>query len=711
MRLHHSRLLAVTLTVTLAAGRTLAADPGADTSLGLVPADAAFYGASLRLGEQFDRFTQSKAYAKLKALPVVQHALEHLRAEAGKRDTPIGHISAALNEPANRELLDLLRDAVRQEFFVYGSNRWTDLAKLAVELQSSMRFGPAVAALQGQDPEQAQIRSLVNALSTVGDRLQVPDFVVGFRVTKAETANAQIKRLEEHLKKATADGPLKDRVQRERVAGSEALTVTVDGAMVPWDEIPIANEDAAAEFKKIVPRLKRLKLTAALLVKGNYLLLTIGPDANVAGALGRGQALATRPEVKPLAKVDEKNLIGVGYMSKAIAAAVATSPEDITGIAEFAKGALDKAPISNARKAAIEKDLKELAQEIAAALPPPAAMFTYTVRTPRGQETLSYEYGPAPKTPPRRLTVFEHVGGSPLVVIAGRTGDPVATYRTLARWMRTFYGHAVGIYDEMFGEDNKLKASIQIVEPFLKRFDDITATQLMPAMGEGTDALVIDGKWTSKHWFPQLNQDGAEMAMLEIGCVRTVKDPAKFLQALQEYRTLANDVLAKAREMGAPLPPDASVPAAKAEKVGPGTAYHWPILSAGPDGIVQPNLGLSEQVVAVSLSLKHTERLLKPTPLPGEDRSLTERPLQSAVGVNVAGLIGTVRPWIERFALPMALANVPPDAPKGLTASEIPAQVKTVLDVMQCLRGIRSIRYREGDANVSRTETVIRDLQ
>lgn len=712
MRLHHSRLLAVALTAALAAGPTFAADPGADTSLALVPADAAFYGASLKFGEQFDRFVQSKAYAKLKALPAVQAGLERIRAESGKSDTPIGHITAVLNEPANRELLGLLRDAVRREFFVYGSNRWVEFAKFGVELQGAVRFGPALAALQGQDPETAQARALINALNAIGDKLQVPDLVLGFRVTKAETANAQIKRLEELLKKVTADGPLQGRVRRERAAGSDALTVTVDGSMVPWEEIPITDEDAATQFKKVVPHLKKLKLTAALFVKGNYLLLTVGPDANVAAALGRGPALATRSEVKPLARADEKSLLGVGYVSKALAASVATTPEDVTGIADVARGFLAKAPISAQRRAALEKDLKQLAEEIAAALPPPAAMFTYKVTTPRGQESMTYEYGPAPKIPARPLTVLDHVGGSPLVVVAGRNGDPVPGYRTFVRWLQVFYGHAMGIYGDMFGgEDNKLNAVMQVAQPFLKRFDEITASQTLPALGEGTEALVIDAKWTSKHWIPGLDQDGADLPMLELGCVRTVKDSAKFLQALQAYRALANDALAKAREMGVPVPPDASIPPAQSQKIATGTAYHWPILSAGPDGVVQPNLGLSDQIAAVSLSLKHTERLLKPTPMPSQDRPLAQRNLFGAVSVDIAGLIGAVRPWIERFAVPRAVANVPPDAPKGLTASEIPGQVKTLLDVMQCLRSIRSVSFREGDANVTRTEAIIRDLQ
>src|SRR5262249_11821696 len=157
----------------------------------------------------------------------------------------------------------------------------------------------------------------------------------------------------------------------------------------------------------------------------------------------------------------------------------------------------------------------------------------------------------------------------------------------------------------------------------------------LPALGEGTEALVIDAKWTSKHWIPGLGQDGADLPMLELGCVRTVKASGKLLQALQPCRSLANDALAKAGERGWPDPRAASIPPAQSQRIATGTAYPWPLLSAGPDGVVQPNLGLSDQVVAVSLSLKHTERLLNPTPLPPEDRPLAQRNLFGAVGVDI----------------------------------------------------------------------------
>ena len=40
----------------------------------MVPADAAFYSASLRLKEQLDIFLESNAYAKLMEIPLVQLA-------------------------------------------------------------------------------------------------------------------------------------------------------------------------------------------------------------------------------------------------------------------------------------------------------------------------------------------------------------------------------------------------------------------------------------------------------------------------------------------------------------------------------------------------------------------------------------------------------------------------------------------------------------
>jgi hypothetical protein len=199
--------------------------------------------------------------------------------------------------------------------------------------------------------------------------------------------------------------------------------------------------------------------------------------------------------------------------------------------------------------------------------------------------------------------------------------------------------------------------------------------------------------------------------MLELGFVRTVKDPAKLLAGLGGYRDLINDVLDKAKQFGAPIP-EGGLPKPEAKKVAGGTVYFWPLPPAGQDPQVQPNLALSNEVMTTTLSVKHSERLLEKTPLSVNGGPLAQkRPAIGIVVVNFAGFIGAVRPWVEQYALPLALEQMPDKTPPGLGKADIPDQVRTVFDVLGCLRQYTSVTYREGPATVTHSELVIRDLK
>jgi hypothetical protein len=689
-----------------------------DTSLKLAPADAAFYSSSLRLGEQMDRFLKSNAYAKLHALPAAKYAVDQLRKLAAQSDNPLGQINQFFRQPDNRELAELVHDFWKREVFVYGGANWAELVPLLQEVNAAQRFAPLMALLEGGDPgkrSRAQAHAILHTLNESADKIQVPDLVIGFRLSQAAPAVAQIKRLEGLLTQlADQHPPFKGRVKRQQVAGAKALTVALDGSMVPWDKIPWDDlEEEKGEFQKLRARLPKLTLTACLLVQGDYLLLAVGPSTATVEKFGRGPALASRPELKPLAKFADRPLIDIGYASQALAAAAATTGEDIEGLVEMAKAGLEKAPLTEQRRKLIEKDLQQLAKEITAALPKPGAGLSFTFLTERGQEGYSYNYAPAGPAAAGPLTVLDHLGGSPLVAAAGHTGDPTPGYREFVKWVKVFYGHAEAIIKESAPEgwQQKFQAFMEPLLPFFKRLDTITGTVLLPALGAGQSGFVLDAKWTSKNWFPGLDQGDKALPMLEVGCVRSVKDSAQVLRALTSYRELLNDVLARAREYGAPVSGE-GVPKAEAKKVSAGTLYYWPLPPAGQDEQIQPNLGLSEQFQVVSLSLKHSERLLASNPLKDDVRRLAggQAPASVAV-VDFAGLIGAIRPWVEQFAVPAAVAQIPDDAPEGLKRDQIAEQVRTVFDVLQCFRTYVSATYREGDATVTHSETVIRDLR
>ena len=60
--------------LVVAASRPAAADerPKLDTSVKLIPADAAFYSSMLRIGEQFQAIKHSNAWAKISEMPFVR---------------------------------------------------------------------------------------------------------------------------------------------------------------------------------------------------------------------------------------------------------------------------------------------------------------------------------------------------------------------------------------------------------------------------------------------------------------------------------------------------------------------------------------------------------------------------------------------------------------------------------------------------------------
>jgi hypothetical protein len=719
MRLHR---LAFAVVVLAAPAR--AADPGPESSLKMIPADAAFYSTSLRLGEQMDRFLKSNAYAKLRELPAAKFAADHVREAAGKPDSPVGQMMQLLKDPANQELADLLRDLPRQEVFIYGGAGWTDLLSMATDLNSAMIYAPFQAGLTGQNPTIAQRRAILQTLNSSAEKLAIPELVLGFKLSKAAPAIAQLKRLEAVLTKVTANVPaLKGRVKRQNVAGAEALTLSLDGSLIPLDDANLdilkrgdGAEGEKADLQKLVAKLKAMTLGVSLLVKDDYLLLTVGPSPKVAEKLGQGLGLAARPELAPVAKFADRNLVAIGYLSKALAAGSSTTGENLTAMLDVAKEALDKVPLTEKRRAAIDKDLKRLVTEATASLPKPGATVAVSFLSARGQESYVYNYGTSPHVAaPKRLTILDHVGGAPLVAAAGGVSDPTPGYRYLVTWINTIFGHLDGAAKELAPEQvyAQFQQGMEMVLPFLKKFNDITGDQFLPALGDGEMALALDAKWTSKQWLKDLDQGGKDLPLPEIGVVRSVADAAKLVKAFQAYRDLINEVMAKANDFGANLP-EGGIPKPESKSVPAGTVYFWPLkLPDAPlDKQVQPNVALSDKLFAFSLSVKHSERLLAPTPLKLDEGPLADKkPALTAAVVDFAGFVGALRPWVEQLALPIMLEQVPDNAPPGLSKKEIPAQVKTILDVLGCLRTYTSVTYKEGDATVTHSELVIQDLK
>jgi hypothetical protein len=298
-----------------------AADAAKDNSLKWVPDDAAFYATMLRGREQIEAIAKSRAWAKLKSLPFVQMIREKIKEQLEDEDSKLAPLVQWYKAPENRELIALLGDMFGQEVFIYGNEDWAAFTKLAQEIVAAMRFGPALMRLRGQGGDasqgELQARILLQVLSENLAPLKVPDTVIGFKLSKPERAQTQLKRLEALVNKlAQRDPNLKKLFGRQKIGDATFLTVQVDGSMLPWDKIPIKDiEEKEGQFDDVVKKLKQAKLALALGIRDGYLLLSLGETTAPVTRLGQGKPLAGRKELKPLAAFADKRLTSISYVS------------------------------------------------------------------------------------------------------------------------------------------------------------------------------------------------------------------------------------------------------------------------------------------------------------------------------------------------------------------------------------------------------------
>ena len=728
MMSHHDRATASRTRPLLAAALLLAIalpvraeDKKADSSLGLIPANAAYYSAMLRNKEQLDAVANSKAWARITKLPYYQMGMRLLKQQYEEGEN-FAAFRQWVGQEENRDLVELLGDAVSTEIFCYGAGNWVDFVDLWQQVSRGMQLAPYTQLLKdpkSKDPKAMQYasgRAVLRVLARNPNKIKIPDFIIGFKIKDARKAEAQIKRLETVLKDLAAVQPmLQDRVKRVKVGESSFLSLSFDGSMIPWDEIDWKDvEEAAGEFDGVRKNLKKLKLTINLGVRGDYLLLSIGSTTEGIKQLGgEGPRLTSLAELKPLVRAAGKRLTGISYSSKALAAKSKMSADDIDNLATMAGHALDAAGIPENKRKAIMKDVSGLAGDLKKELTPAGASLSFSYLSERGYEGYDYQYGEFPYLDSSKpLTLLNHVGGDPILAVVGRSKGTLERYQTMSKWIKTAFGHAEPLILEKLGEQEKQKYEevSKLVFPLLKRFDEITGKMLLPSLEDGQAGFVLDGKWKSKQWHPAMPPSDKELPMLELALLVGVSDRALLEKAMKSYGKLIEDALEKIKENAPPdaQPPITKLQAPEVKEVKAGKLYIWPLpKEAQLDRRVAVTGGLSDKVGLVTLSAEHAQRLLTAKPLKVEGGPLadTKRPLTAATYFNWPVFIDTLSPWVmyamEKANLEKNLAGNDEDAQKK-TKEEIIRHVRVVLGALKALRISTSATYVE-EGRSSRT--------
>ena len=688
-------------------------------SLKLVPENAAVYSSMLRNREQIEAIGKSKAWAKLWNMPVVKMGWGKVQEEWKNPAGPLAAVAKLYAEPENQELVEVLADMVSHEVFLSGGEKLTRFAELAVILNSSARFGPAFAKLAGndaQDPSVLQGKIVLRSLAENIKLLQIPDVIIGFKLSKTKPAHTQLARLETLLKGLADQIPeLKGRVKKEKIGNAETLIVALDGKMVPWDMLPLDRfEDAPGQYKELMNKLKAMKLTIGLTIRDGFLLLAIGESLDHLAKFGAGKSLATRPELKPLGKFADKRLTSVSYVSKEFATAVAASKKDIDDMVEMIGTNVLKEKVPAEKLKQIRKDMAGLAKDLKKFVPEPGATLGFSFLNGRGIESYTYHEGKFDETGVRPLTLLDHVGGSPVLAVVGRHTISPQGYEAAVKWLKVGYRHFVDLAVPQMDADEKAEFEkfSKIILPLLERADPVTGRMLLPALADGQVAFVLDAKLRSKQWHQALPETDKPMPMLEPAIILGVSDAALLKQAAGEYRSIINSLIARLHDEKPDQIPKLEIPEPEVKKVKAGSIYSYPLPpELGVDAQIAPSAGLSEKVLAFTISRSHAERLLTSTPLKISGGPLADRnrPLLGAVYVDCAGLMDALGPWID-FGARAALERFAP-AEETDKVNDILKQVQTGLEILKVFRSYSSATYIENGKLVTHGESIIQDLK
>ncbi len=699
-----------------------------DTSLKWIPADAAFYDSMLRNREQIEAIARSKAWARLNALPLVQQLWKAAGEQLRQPGSPLAQAWQLYQRPENQQLVQLLIDMGSEEVFVYGGSSFVDFADLVTHFGGSMNLNSAFLQMSGQagSSGQAQLRAVLGVLADNKDLIKVPDLVIGFRITNAERAQGQLKRLETFLKGALEHHPrFRGRLHREKVAGGSFLTLRLDGEMIPWDEIPFADvEDTPGQYDDLLKRLKALKLSISLGVRNGYVLLAVGPSTKDLERLGQGTSLAERPEMKPLNRYAGQKLVSISYISRALRSRATTSRKDIDGYVKMAEHHLAKADLPDDVKDRMKKDLAALASDVKSLIPEVGASSACSFLNGRGVEGYEFTWGDhSDLDSGKPLTILEHVGGNPIVAFARRSKPSGKTYHLLVKWLKVANQYVEDLVVPRLDEDRKAQYErvTKALYPILRRLDRVTTEQLFPAMQDGQWAFVLDATLKSRQWYRGMPRADKPLPMLEPALVIGVSDANKFRTAFTEYRKIINDLTRAAHDLF-PMVPAIQLPAPSSQTVKGGTLYYYPLLILpliGIDPQIAPAAGLSDHFLTLAISHKHAERLLAATPLAKTPGPLANpaRPLAGAVYVNWPALVDAVNPWVEygaqvagpRIARGVAADDDEPNDRPSWNIKEILPQIHTALDILKVFRTYTSGTYLKDGVLVTHSELVIED--
>ena len=728
---------ALTISMTLASSpdRARAAELAEQAhSLRVVPVDAAFYSASLRLKEQLDIFLESKTYQRLNEIGLVQIGKAQLMLLWQQAAMPqVAEFRQYVESPEGQDAIALLQDMFSEEMFVYGSSDVADALAMFTAVNSMSRQARIEALAGGEDAEDVVQQRTMDVLAEHIEKFKIPTLVMGWRIEDGERAERQLDAvhslarnlLDEHRPE------LSPHLQRDQIGGREFLTLRLDGSMIPWDEISEDVEDAE-EVERWRELVSDKTLAVALGVTDEFVLLSVGETTDHLETFGQGRTLSEQPAIVRLNKHADQRVASVGYVSKELAQKLSSPEQTVEDLAGMAEEVLVAAEVSEEQREQLVADIRGLGSEFKKYMPEPGDVAGVSFLTSRGYEGFRYQAGAQPMwDSSKQLTLTGACRRQPAVVPGGAfQGEP--------RRLRA--GRGVG------EANRRASGKDRGGESACRGLGQVSAVprswrRAARAIGPGQPRTLHTGAgrraeraccgyFGGEHTMGESNA-GVAQAVADVGtgvCGERERCRA-FATRHRGSCRCCRGCTGLAREINPEEVPEFDVPDPEKRSLeGGGTVYVYSLPEEwGLDAKVAFNAGLTDTTVVASWSPETTERLLKTTELDIDTSLKLDRPAAVVAHFQFAKLIDSIRPWID-YGFEVATGKLKVEEEEdGDDESEDEAntdqaaiamqmgfiipQVQQFLEVSTALQSFSSVTYEEDGLWVTHSEVHLEDLK
>lgn len=747
------------LAALLVAPVARAADgPLAGSGVAMVPADAAFLTATLRLREQLELIVNSNAFAALKKLPAVARALDSLEEQKTAPGSPLSMLETFMQLPENEEARALLEDMLSTDTFLYGDPSCIAFLQLIMAVQraqaavglevggeaagdplgmhrpgAAARIVPVQLAMDDAEmlaPEERQARAIVETLVANLDKIVVPDVVWGFKTSKVDVGMSQLKRLEVLAKLVTQANPdLTEALARREVAGGEVITFTLDGDKLPWRDLErsLGSMGDIEGIDDVMEKLRELDLVVAIGVIGDRVILSIGDSIDHLEKLALPdndrKGLLTLPAFAPLLEHAAKKITGISYMSEELAIAVAPSAGDVEPMLSSITAAVAE-QTNPATADDVKKWLDEAGEAYGKRLPQPGPWMAFSFLSEQGYEGYVWNWAKnQPLDDGSRLGLLDHAGGAPLAVLVSRLksdptwlDDVVSFVDTGLKLFRTY-----GLDAAEDDVRENFESFDKHIVPLGEKLVTILREKIVAALADGQVGLVLDGKTKSQRLYKDMPSSAEPLPVVEPAIVLPLADAKLFRDGLSDLFELSDELVDALRKMSPDaVPAGYRVPEPSKEKVEGGTVWSFAMPSVGVDGQIQPAIGVGEKAAVFSFVPAQAGRMLNANRLETGVSGAFEEPLATAAALDLAGIFSALEPWVvyaARYAsVQQREGEVDPD--EELDADDESDETKEVLqhvgvafEVARCLRSaVAETKFKDG-ALVTHWQNVIRDLK